>query len=216
MLLAALPVVVLGVALLLFAPVGPMPAVKPPLPKVFVPVSRPDTGPERKYSAVLSVTAGNVSDASEVVRKELARTRAERDAFEEFHRRVESTPATRGSAVLDSRHTTAAATARQGREPGNLPRVRRAYVETVMAVDHHDDEYDETLAESVAEEFGPEIGSLLVFGRSFTPIVKDQFLRAAGESRRVREGYSRRSRPSSKHSRTPERRSIGSATGSNG
>lgn len=139
-----------------------------------------------RYAVILSTVAGNVSDAVEVVREERRRTRAERDAFDEFRRRVEETPAAQESGVLGARPSVDAT---RGAAADSLPRIRRAYEETVMAVDHYDDEYDDTVAESLAEEFGPELGSQLVTGRAFTPLVKDQLLRTVGESRRDREEF---------------------------
>ena len=67
-------------------------------------------------------------------------------------------------------------------------RLRAAYGETVMAVDHYDRVYDEPLAENAVAELGPDVADL--FGpdvdASFTPGFKEALLAAVETARRER------------------------------
>lgn len=146
---------------------------------------------------VLGVTAtfllavGAVLSRLDEARAELAsersRTRAERDAFERFRRRVvklepsqlaTAAPQSGGANVL-------AATGASSADGGGLAEARRAYRETVMSTPHYDEEYDESLAENVAEEFsGPVAGALHENGGALTPGLRTTL---AGGARRASE-----------------------------
>jgi len=135
--------------------------------------------------AVLGLTAAfllavgavlaRLDGAREAVARETARTRAERDAFERFRRRVvkldagevaRRTPTPAGTNVL-------AAARDSGADDDGLVEARRAYRETVMATPHYGEEYDETLAENVAEEFSAPVASALVEeGGTLTPALR--------------------------------------------
>lgn len=164
-----------------------VPVVRPPLPKL--PVAAGPGGV--RDTLALSVAVGNVSDAIETVREERTRTRAERDAFDEFLERVEETPTAQGRATLDSRTAAVGATAAATTGPANdhLERVREAYEGTVMDVPHYGEEYDDTVAESMVEELGRDVAGEVVSGRAFTPLLKRQLLGAARQSRRERESF---------------------------
>lgn len=138
-----------------------------------------------QYTVVLAVTTDNISDAIEIVREERARTRAERDAFDTFIQRVDTTPITQESPPLDTPQIIGNSPA----ETDHLQQIQQTYEDTVMDVAHYDEEYDDTVAESMVEEFGPEITAQIVSGRSFTPLVKQQLLQAARQCRRKREEF---------------------------
>ncbi len=148
--------------------------------------------------AVLGLTAafllavgavlGRLEVAREALGREVTRTRAERDAFERFRRRVVAlepneigrpTPTGGGTNVLT------ASVGAPGGDDGGLAAARAAYRETVMATAHYDEEYDETLAESVAEEFsGAVAGALVEDGGALTPTLRATL---AGGAERARE-----------------------------
>lgn len=69
-------------------------------------------------------------------------------------------------------------------QSGQFEDVREAYRETVMAVGHYDDVYDNTLREDVAAEFGPEVAAALCPGTEvpFTEHVRDLLVAAAERS----------------------------------
>ncbi|QZP38894.1 DUF7260 family protein [Halobaculum magnesiiphilum] len=131
-------------------------------------------------TAVFLLIAGAVlsrlDGAREALAREVTRTRAERDAFEQFRRRVAKlesserarpTPTGGGTNVL-----TVPAGGATVDEDG-LADARRAYRETVMATAHYEEEYDETLATNVAEEFSAPVASALVEdGGALTPSLR--------------------------------------------
>lgn len=119
--------------------------------------------------------------------EEQRRTADEREAFADFRRRVrEVRPASAPTAGGETGGVRAVALADRPRETGTAT-VRRAYRETVMDVPHFDAEYDETCAESVAEELGRDLAAALVAGERFDPVCKRTLLDRAEErhSRRV-------------------------------
>ena len=134
--------------------------------------------------AVLGLTAAfllavgavlaRIDGAREAVAEEVTRTRAERDAFERFRRRVvELEPGEFARPTPTGGGTNVLATSVGSRDDGGLARARAAYRETVMATAHYDEEYDETLAENVAEEFSGAVAGVLVEeGGVLTPTLR--------------------------------------------
>lgn len=124
----------------------------------------------------------HVGEASSIVEEERARIAQERDAFDAFARRVATLDATEATAAVPA--TGGMATAVTSRTD-DLERVRAAYRDTVMAVDHYDDDYGEPLGEHLAAELGDGIAYAVVDGRQLTPPVKVALLEAShGASRR--------------------------------
>jgi hypothetical protein len=127
--------------------------------------------------------------------RERRRTADERDAFDDFHRRVReiesvTAPPAAGSSAAAGRVVGAGAETRTlagsdrfSPETDRLDTVREAYRETVMSVPHFGAEYDEGYAENVAEEFGPELAAALVTGDRFDPLCKRSLLEAVEEGR---------------------------------
>ena len=135
------------------------------------------------------VVLDRLLDAREAVETERARTRAERDAFEQFRQqvtRLDSTeprplePSPGGGGVL--------AVAGGGvAEDTALADARTAYRETVMATAHYEEEYDESLAENVAEEYSEEVASALAGGDALTPQLHAALATGADRARRNRD-----------------------------
>ena len=127
-----------------------------------------------------------VPEARAVVREEHSRAAAERDAFERFRKRVESLTGT-PTRVPDGGQTLGAGTLSMPTPPDdNLGKVRDAYRETVMGVDHYESEYDEPLARNVGAEFGEGVANALVGGQTFTPALQSTLLESATEARERR------------------------------
>lgn len=61
--------------------------------------------------------------------------------------------------------------------------VRRAYRETVMATPHYEEEYGDTLRESVAEELGERLAGHIADGELLTPAIHEALIRASEEAR---------------------------------
>jgi hypothetical protein len=129
------------------------------------------------------LTVGHLPEALKTVLKEQNELQAERDAFDAFIQKMNATTPVHQPPPLDSRHCIMNSTW-DGTE---LKEVRRAYQETVMAVQHYEKEYDDMIVQSLAEEFGPEIATQLVSGQTYTPIIKKHLIEAAKQSRQERE-----------------------------
>ena len=116
-----------------------------------------------------------VRDAEEACRRERRRVLDERDAFEAFADRVadidtisaatDSTPSGVPAGALRGMGASSDGASGPGsRPPGNsvsLSRVMAAYGDTVLSLHHYRAEYDETAAESLAAELGPDAATAL-------------------------------------------------------
>jgi hypothetical protein len=137
-----------------------------------------------------------VRDARQAVESELDRTRDEAEALERFRRQVTridtSQPAQSvvgagaGLGVVQSG-------ARSGGEPPDksLRRVREAYRETVMAVPHFEEDYEETLEEHLAAEFGEEVAHSVTEGSQLSPQLRSMLVELADEGRERRRNLGR-------------------------
>jgi hypothetical protein len=133
--------------------------------------------------------------ARRVLRRERRRTVDEREAFDAFRDAVREAsteperprrrPAARGLAAGPA----AGGTTGSGAASGGVATVRRAYERTVMAVPHYREEYDDTLAESLEVEFGPELAAGLAGHDRLTPRLKRAVLDAVDASRTERERF---------------------------
>lgn len=132
----------------------------------------------------------SLDDAHDAVAAERRRAAAERDAFEQFRRRVArletdritptdgiEPPGGGGTLVAGGRTDRA----------GRLAAVRDAYEETVMATPHHATEYDETLTESMAAEFSEGVAGTVASGSTLTPALHRTLLDSAREAQNRRE-----------------------------
>lgn len=126
-----------------------------------------------------SSTAVHLSRARSLLDDEYTRVKSERVAFEEFAtqvRQVESTANVQPRAM----HNGLGTADHDHSEP-----VKRAYKETVMAVSHYEEDYDETLGVNMSRELGDETRRMLEES-DITPILKRQLVtraRAAAQSR---------------------------------
>jgi hypothetical protein len=123
-----------------------------------------------------------VPEARAVVREEHSRAKAERDAFERFRRRVASLDVT-PTRMSDGGQTLGVGTLSVSEPPDErLSRVRDAYRETVMAVDHYGAEYDEPLATNLGAEFGEGVAEALVNGQTLTPALRSTLVEGASDA----------------------------------
>jgi hypothetical protein len=126
-----------------------------------------------------------LSTAESLVESEHAEVEAERRAFVRFADRV-------GGIETVSRRPTGAGPARTltGSPPRRVERVRSAFRETVMSVDHYDSVYGESLVEHAATELSADVatGFRRETGTRFTEFYKSTLVSA------VEEAVSRRER----------------------
>lgn len=119
--------------------------------------------------------------ARPVVAKEQSRTAAERRAFEDFARRVgEMRPAQQAPQQPVGGGTTLAAAARPGTR--SLEAVADAYRDTVMSVDHYDEEYGEPLAENIALAFGDDVAGAVLGGQDLSPVLQQLLVSKATQA----------------------------------
>lgn len=131
---------------------------------------------ERVLAPVRNARGRVETERSEVV--------AERRAIEAFVERVESlSTALRADAGARTPRTGTVALGTNAPD-ADLAAVRSAYRETIMAVDHYDAAYGDSLPESLAAEFGPELAVAIGDGAggTFTPQLRGALLEAAAES----------------------------------
>ncbi|SEH38778.1 hypothetical protein SAMN05192561_101419 [Halopenitus malekzadehii] len=133
-----------------------------------------------------------IADARTHTREERRRVVDERDAFEEFTDRlghitpreseVTAEPAGRSGARLARFPTDAGGTA-----DDELERAREAYRETVMAVPHYTEEYDDSYLESVTEELGDDVATAIWTEDRLSPALRTTLLNRAQGAREARE-----------------------------
>ncbi|SMO63834.1 DUF7260 family protein [Halorubrum cibi] len=142
------------------------------------------------------VTFAYVRDAETACRRERRRVTDEHDAFEEFADRIaaldpsptETTEPTKPSAAATSQ-LIGTHRAGSGRAVGDL-RLRRVldtYRDTVMSLPHYTEEYDESVAESLAAELGPDTTVSLASNGTLSPALQSAFVdrsRRAAAARR--------------------------------
>lgn len=126
----------------------------------------------------------HIRQARSAAEEERTRAEAERDAFDRFARRLAHVEA--GSPGVPETTGGETMLARSAEDPA-LEQIRDAYRETVMAVPHYDEEYDEPAATNMAAEFGEEVTTAVLNGPQFTPGLKQALLGKAAESRQQRE-----------------------------
>ncbi|MFB6235325.1 MAG: hypothetical protein ABEH81_15555 [Halopenitus sp.] len=140
-----------------------------------------------------------VNEARSYCREERRRVADERDAFEEFAERVAGlspTDATGGEAASGGDPSTDGDPANAGPVVGmrtgrsvdsgwdpDLERVVDAYRETVTAVPHYEEEYDDTVAESLAEELGYDTAVATVSGKTLSPGLQSALVTRSQQAR---------------------------------
>lgn len=117
------------------------------------------------------------------LRVERQRTGDERDAFDAFRGRIRGIPV-EGRSGGPRRTAVVIEPASRG-----LSAVREAYEATVMSVPHFLEEYDESYAEHLAEEFGPDVAAALTDGDAFDETCKRRLLAESEAARDLREEH---------------------------
>lgn len=110
-----------------------------------------------------------LEDATRAVERERRHLADERSAFARFRERVEGIDAACARAEAPDR----------SRADRGIGRVREAYADTVMAVPHYRECFDEPLVENVAGELSPELAAALTRHDRLGPYLKRSLLTAA-------------------------------------
>lgn len=137
---------------------------------------------------VVIVAAAHVREARATVTEERSRTATERRAFTRFSREVAGLEAT-GPAARIGHNPGAVATVSASIAPSKrgLEPVRTAYEETVLAMDHYVEEYDEPLAEHMGRELGEELATAVEQSQQLTPPLQRALVERSRGAARDRE-----------------------------
>lgn len=127
---------------------------------------------------------GRLGAAMSELQTERRRTADELEALETFEKHVR----TISSEELGTSSRQPLALMATTAEPSaGLRQVRKAYESTLMSVPHYLEEYDDTYAESLIEEFSPDIASALTDGTAFNARCKQTVLSAVSSSQSSRQ-----------------------------
>lgn len=129
----------------------------------------------------------NVRAAVAALSEEYRRVEDEQNALASFADRVGSVAAS--MPVAAQANTVGTAVARSQSGGGGMSEVRCAYEETVMSVDHYEDDYGEPLAEHLASEFGENVAGAVVTSDSVSPPLKQALIAGCREGRAQRDQY---------------------------
>jgi hypothetical protein len=127
----------------------------------------------------------HIEQAREVVETERTYIQREIEAFDRFLVRLADIPSEVHAAANAQTQTTVVRSVSPsvGRGAGRLEALTTAYRETVMAVPHYEDEYGDSLAESLTAEFGSTLAFQLIRGEALTGRTREAVLDAARGSR---------------------------------
>jgi len=150
-------------------------------------VAAPGAILSRDSALALLACVSRIPGALSIITKERERTAAEQAAFKNFSARVaafetteiESTAAPAGVG-LKSPETGATAT---------LADVQDAYRDTVMAVSHYEEEYDESLTANMTAEFGVDLAAVVDNNDVLTPPVRQALIQASHTAQQDRASF---------------------------
>ncbi|WP_336360904.1 DUF7260 family protein [Haladaptatus sp. ZSTT2] len=128
------------------------------------------------FTLALVATVLYLGQARSICTTEVSRTRAERDAYARFLRRVTGISA---SQVMTQVQTGGMTVANVQTADQSIKEVREAFEQTVMAVPHFAEEYDEPLEVHMALEFGDELARAVSHGTQLTPQLKQALIQQA-------------------------------------
>lgn len=149
-------------------------------------------------SVITAVDDGTLAEVFDALRSEVDaerdRTVAEIDAFAGFAERVsdlrpsQPSPGRPGGGGVTGGALSLDPQSRSSPGPADdAAAVRAAYEETVMSLPFYDDAYGESYEANVLEEFGPDVGTVLIQSGTFTPTVQSLLLSKVSEAISARE-----------------------------
>lgn len=127
--------------------------------------------------------------AREYCARERDRTQAEYDAFDQFLNDVQDIPASSTASAVEPAGEMSIVQTYVHPSGAGKQRLREAYEGSVMSVPHFSEDYDETIDENMAAEFGDEIAHAALNGQEFGPHVKRSLLQGAVDARERRRHF---------------------------
>lgn len=120
---------------------------------------------------VTQFVPANTQSALDILATERERTAAEQEEFAKFHDRIDAMNVSQGNGGQASPSGVKSTLQTQSDDQNQLQHIRKIYHETVMDLPHYTAEYSESLSESLAGEFSPQIASALTTGAQYsTPL----------------------------------------------
>src|SRR5699024_843808 len=132
---------------------------------------------------VTRFVATHTRSGLEMVENECELTKAEQDGFAQFCDRLTEMQVSSSHYDIKHNYQLNSQTIRQPQPNNQLQRVLTSYCETVLDVPHYDEVYNESLPESLAEEFGSEIATVLLTGDHLTASLRKQILTKSQQAR---------------------------------
>src|SRR5699024_2283759 len=128
--------------------------------------------------------------AREIVENDLELTTDERDAFASFTDHITDLDVATVDPPTDEFQQPSTqlliASPHASNAAASLEEVRDIYRETIMAVDHYADVYDDTLKENRSQEFGPEVATTVLTSDQLTPQLRDRLGECSQQARESR------------------------------
>jgi hypothetical protein len=140
--------------------------------------------PRTEIADTVTVVAQQMEAAETTLDDERECLEDERAAFSQFRKRIANIDV---SSSVSPTTTTKIKNAIMGTaEPttssSQLEQVQDAYRETAMSVPHYEDDYDQSLPEDLAAEFGPELANTLATTDTLTPPLHETLLTASQQA----------------------------------
>lgn len=114
--------------------------------------------------------------------------RLEREAFDTFLSRVRDVQTDIAESTGVESSSTALITAKSSTAT-DFREIRQAYRNTVMGVSHYDEEYGDSLRESLTAELGQELAIHIVDGQTLTPTIQEYLVEAIKKARNDRDKF---------------------------
>lgn len=137
---------------------------------------------------VLFAPQVNIRDAIAAIDDEYHRVEDEQSALARFADRISRATASHPASAQANAVGTTVQLVESGGGSG-MAEVQRAYEETVMAVDHFEEDYDEPLPKHLASEFGENVAGAVVTGSNLTPQLQQALVAGCQEGRAQRDQY---------------------------
>lgn len=129
----------------------------------------------------------NVRAALAALRREREAIAAEQDALSAFATRIEELPAAGPAPTVEGGGVGVVSATKS--QPRGMAKVREAYRETLMDVEHYDRDYGESLPENLANELGDGVAGAVLANDGLSPQIKRALLQSAEEGHTRRDRY---------------------------
>ncbi|GAB7093609.1 hypothetical protein JCM30237_07610 [Halolamina litorea] len=137
-------------------------------------------------TGLLFAPRANVRAAVSALEEEIATVVTEHDALSAFTTRVEKLPTAGPTTTVGAGGVGVVGA---GSHSAGMAKLKEAYRDTVMAVDHYERDYNEPFADNFANEFGEGVAGAVLANERLSPQVKRAVLASAAESRTQRQQY---------------------------